>query len=258
MNLVDEIYNVLVERFGVGEVCIKKYDKRPETTWKEFINICIAPGYLVGTPLAKRLGFADISGLSRYLNKNQSVICLAKQAGIMWHTYFLSLINMKVCVDCQEIIPYTKYSMDNSTYSKLKNICTNCASVRSKVYRDNNQEHLADYKERTKEARKLYLTKYCNINRDKRLIYSRNHYLSNKAYYNAKNAKRRATKLKATPNWADLEAIKEIYISCPKGYHVDHIVPLQSDLVCGLHCEFNLQHLNAHDNLSKGNRFEIC
>ena len=37
---------------------------------------------------------------------------------------------------------------------------------------------------------------------------------------------RQANKIKATPKWANLEKIKEIYLNCPSGYHVDHITPL--------------------------------
>lgn len=76
-------------------------------------------------------------------------------------------------------------------------------------------------------------------------------------------AKRRAFKKNATPKWLMLEHIKQINAfyafakklenKYDKKFHVDHIVPLQNDLVCGLHVPWNLQVLPARDNIKKGN-----
>lgn len=74
---------------------------------------------------------------------------------------------------------------------------------------------------------------------------------------NARQSKYRASKIDRTPSWADLDKIKEIYNNCPKGYHVDHIVPLQGELVSGLHVENNLQYLTMSDNCSKNNSFTV-
>lgn len=68
------------------------------------------------------------------------------------------------------------------------------------------------------------------------------------------NAKRRAEEKQAIPPWANLNKIKEIYDNCPKGYHVDHIFPLNGENSCGLHVENNLQYLTAEDNMKKGNK----
>lgn len=60
-----------------------------------------------------------------------------------------------------------------------------------------------------------------------------------------------------TPVWADTSAIRDFYAKCPVGMHVDHIIPLRGRYVSGLHVLANLQYLDAKDNMSKGNRFEL-
>jgi len=64
-------------------------------------------------------------------------------------------------------------------------------------------------------------------------------------------------KRKQVPPWADVEKIKQIYLNRPKGFHVDHIIPLQGKLVSGLHVENNLQYLPAKENISKHNFYEV-
>ena len=68
-------------------------------------------------------------------------------------------------------------------------------------------------------------------------------------------AKKRADKLDRTPSWADIPAIREFYRNCPVGMHVDHELPLQGDLVSGLHTLENLQYLSAEENIKKSNKY---
>lgn len=81
---------------------------------------------------------------------------------------------------------------------------------------------------------------------------------------NADTGSRRRRFREATPKWANMFFIKEIYelaILRTKmtglEWHVDHIIPLRGKLVCGLHVENNLAVVPAKDNLRKSNHFSI-
>ena len=81
--------------------------------------------------------------------------------------------------------------------------------------------------------------------------------LANDAYrVNMRNKRIR----RATPPWADKKKIKLIYkearmVSDETGikHHVDHIVPINSEYVCGLNVHYNMQVLDAKTNVRKGN-----
>jgi hypothetical protein len=77
---------------------------------------------------------------------------------------------------------------------------------------------------------------------------------------NADTARRQLRLYQAYPSWADDTLIGEFYAlarlrTALTGipWEVDHIVPLNSDLVCGLHWEGNLQVIPAAANLAKSN-----
>ena len=136
-------------------------------------------------------------------------------------------------------------------------------NAQNKAYYEANKTHLIakqkeyanrpDRIEKTRESERKY--KAAN----KHTI--RAEYEKNKPAYFERAARRRTTKKQATPAWADIEAIREYYRAARAfrkyGYdfHVDHIVPLKSPLVSGLHTEANLRLLPGAENRSKHNRF---
>jgi hypothetical protein len=90
---------------------------------------------------------------------------------------------------------------------------------------------------------------------------------TNKAKVNALAKAYKVRKKNRIPKWVDkdhMELIKEVYeIAQIKTkqfgvtWHVDHIIPLQGELVSGLHVLENLQVISGIENIKKKNKFEI-
>lgn len=80
----------------------------------------------------------------------------------------------------------------------------------------------------------------------------------------AKQKIRETMKMSAFPSWANKFFIEEAYDLAARRsamkcgghakWHVDHIVPLVSKKVCGLHVHNNLQVIPSIQNIKKGNR----
>lgn len=131
-----------------------------------------------------------------------------------------------------------------------------------KKWRDKNKDKIKQYKENhvsknydkvraqdkeyrgrveVRKARRKYERKYYKANRKKMIAMSC-----------AYDSRVRSVR----PLWQSQKEINAYYKSAKiNGMEVDHIVPIRSDLVCGLHCIDNFQLLTRSENASKGNRY---
>lgn len=116
------------------------------------------------------------------------------------------------------------------------------------------RERNARYREKHKDRISERIKKWCKDNVKRRQEIRKKWNDANKHRVRAMWAVYRARKLQATPAWADLKKIEQIYKERPAGHEVDHFYPLQSDFVCGLHVPENLQYLPKTVNRSKGNK----
>ena len=162
------------------------------------------------------------------------------------------------------------FSKNRNTKDGLQTMCKSCKKqyglsnkerivVKNKEYCLANKEKLSEYlinykennPEKVRQSNRLACRKWSSVNKELVNIYS---------------AKRRAAKLQALPKWltkAQYEEIKELYeiarifkLYTGEEYHVDHIVPLQGENICGLHVPWNLQVIPAKENLSKSNKLQ--
>ena len=172
---------------------------------------------------------------------------------------------MWLCRMCNQLKPLTDFQKDRNRKNGHHGSCKSCTNARRALWTRNNPEKQKAHKvawakrnvARMAEYRKRWIKdrgpEYC---RQKTARWRRNNPEKNAAL----QAARYAGTLRATPRWANKEAIDAIYrmaveVTKETGikHTVDHVVPLKSKLVCGLHWEGNLRVITRSENSSKGN-----
>lgn len=161
---------------------------------------------------------------------------------------------MKHCNRCNTTKNTTDFYKRAASIDGLMALCKECSKAAKRQWAKENRERLQEYDREYRKSPEF--KKYAKE-------YFSNHQKENRAYWNSRNAKRRAAKLQRTPPWLtedQLWLINEIYDlaalrteATGVEHHVDHVVPLQGNTVSGLHLPWNLQVLTAYENLSKSN-----
>lgn len=175
---------------------------------------------------------------------------------------------MRICSRCEVGKQLTDYYPKRRKHAKdgYGNICKDCAKAVAKEWvSENTQRHSATtrlwYKANPQKHAQS-VAKWSDANRAARVEYNRNWRKENGPLLAEKLARRRASQKNACPTWATPFFISEAYelakmrtqtIGFP--WHVDHIVPISSSIVCGLHVEHNLRVISGLENASKSNRF---
>ena len=162
---------------------------------------------------------------------------------------------MKTCTKCNMEKEICNFSKNKNYKDGMAYHCKACVYSTCRAWLKNNRESAANsskkWLEKNTEKHKMAVARWQGNNQDKR---------------NSTEAKRRAKKLHATPNWlteCQLAEIQEFYALCKElqwlsdpsdVLSVDHIVPLQGENVSGLHVPWNLQILPKSLNSSKNNK----
>lgn len=141
---------------------------------------------------------------------------------------------------------------------------------KKKAYRDKHKVAHAEYKRiwfqknkaSLREKRSETSKQWSLENPEKRRDISRRYWKRNPAKLCAHVGRYRARVIGQTPGWANAFFIEEIYDLAQRRslatgvlWTVDHIVPLKHNLVCGLHCEQNMNVITKTENSKKHNRW---
>jgi hypothetical protein len=183
----------------------------------------------------------------------------------------------KPCAACKQERPRSMFAPCKKNKGGLYSYCRDCVRLRNIAFyaknRDRERQRVKDQKALDPELTRAALASWRARNSDHCRAYSarnadrinatwREWARNNPDLVRAHWRQRRAAMRQATPSWANRFFMAEAYrlaklrsAMLGQEWHVDHIVPLQSDLVCGLHCEANLRVIPAPDNRAKFNTY---
>lgn len=161
---------------------------------------------------------------------------------------------MKICNECK-LLP-TEFWTHKRKIKPNRESCSDCVRFK-KLFEDKDYCQKLDEKREGREKRKREFEIYkqqssANIEIQEALKVNEDNRRKN---YRIVGANNRAVRKKAFLDLTEEEKkeIKKFYQECPKGFHVDHIIPICKG---GKHCMANLQYLTAAENSAKGSNVD--
>lgn len=174
------------------------------------------------------------------------------------YTGIYLIIMYKICSKCKQEKSLDQFNRNRYSKLGLRSDCKDCFNTRH-----NKSEYKKEYYQTNKLKIQEYNKEYYRDNQEEVKQRARDYKEKSKetdafkCMRKAYEVKRRFTKKYACPSklcQEELLKLKLIYKLCPKGYHVDHIIPLKGVEVMGLHVPWNLCYLPAKANISKRNK----
>lgn len=177
-------------------------------------------------------------------------------------------IKTKICAGCKKDKEFSEFTKAKLGKYGLRSKCRLCRAVEAIDHNSTRKKEISDrgkrYRDEKREQISIQRAIHTAANKERLAAYQADYRKANPGKVNARTAKRRAAKLKATPPWTTKEQFKEmeaLYIEAARltketgiPYEVDHIEPLQSKEICGLHVLSNLRIIQRSPNRRKSNK----
>ena len=133
------------------------------------------------------------------------------------------------------------------------------STERVRLWRANNTKKQQAWREKNKDKGNTACRKYYEKNRGAQIARASAWAKANPDKTQKIRIKRRNLQVERTPDWVSKSEIKNIYLNCPGGLHVDHIIPFLGKTadgyeIHGLHVPWNLRYLTPIENIQKSNK----
>ncbi len=155
----------------------------------------------------------------------------------------------KICLNCNlSFTPSVYQTKSSHVYNLHQKFCSqSCSASYNNTGWQRNQKHFP--------KKIIDKSRICSLCKNEFLYTNGNQkYCSTKCrkiIANEKWHRYNTQKKNQTPVNADIQKIQIIYLNCPSGYQIDHIIPISKG---GLHHQDNLQYLTEKQNKQKSNK----